>query len=94
MTDVEAKLINRITVRELSSFFNVPHSAAEFIEASLSKAKYNNRRVRVEEADQKSRGFGDKGPRDYQSKPGKSNNINKNNNTDKPKYQRARKPLK
>lgn len=94
MTDVEAKLINRITVRELSSFFNVPHSAAEFIEASLSKAKYNNRRVRVEEADQKPRGFGDKGPRDYQSRPGKSNNINKNNNTDKPKYQRARKPLK
>ena len=43
-TDIEAKLIQRITVREMSSFFNVTASAAEFISTALSQRKLKGRR--------------------------------------------------
>lgn len=52
-TDMERGLIERITVRELSSFFNVPTDAFQFVIDSLSRLKFNNRRVRLEEADSK-----------------------------------------
>ena len=51
-TDIEANLVQRITIRELSSFFNVPGSAAEFIITALSQKKHKGRKVRIEEADQ------------------------------------------
>ena len=54
-TDIEEGVIDRITVRELSSFFNVGASAAEFIVQTLSQKKYKGRKVRVEEAEARDR---------------------------------------
>ncbi|MCB0697776.1 MAG: DEAD/DEAH box helicase [Chitinophagaceae bacterium] len=51
-TDIESNLIQRITVRELSSFFNVPGTAVDFIITALSQKKVNGRKIRIEEADQ------------------------------------------
>lgn len=50
-TDIEPNLVQRITIRELSSFFNVPGTAVEFIMTALSQKKHKGRKVRVEEAD-------------------------------------------
>ncbi|XZF16024.1 DEAD/DEAH box helicase [Chitinophagaceae bacterium MMS25-I14] len=57
-TDMEANTIDRVTVRDLSSFFNVPSSAAEFIQQVLPTKKYKGRKVRIEEAEQRSGGGG------------------------------------
>ena len=51
-TDVEPNMIDRITVRDLSSFFNVPSDAAEYIKEHLASKKFKNRKVRLEEAEQ------------------------------------------
>jgi ATP-dependent RNA helicase DeaD len=56
MTDVEPNLIERVTVRDMSSFFNVRHDAADYIQQTLSTKKFKQRKVRVEDAEQ-SRGF-------------------------------------
>ncbi len=56
-TDVEKNMIERVTVRDMSSFFNVRAEAADFIQTSLSSKKYQSRKVRVEDAEQ-SRGGG------------------------------------
>lgn len=52
-TDFDGKLITRITVRELSSFFNIPADALDYVSANITSRKFNNRKVRVEEADKK-----------------------------------------
>lgn len=52
-TDFDGKLVTRITVRELSSFFNIPADALDYISANITSRKFNNRKVRVEEADKK-----------------------------------------
>lgn len=52
-TDFDGKLVTRITVRELSSFFNIPADALDYISANINSRKFNNRKVRVEEADKK-----------------------------------------
>lgn len=57
-TDIEPNLIQRITIRELSCFFNVPGTAAEFIITALSQKKHKGRKVRIEEADQSGRSGG------------------------------------
>lgn len=63
-TDMEANLIDRVTVRDLSSFFNVPSTAAEFIQQVLPTKKYKGRKVRIEEAEQRDRNRGgDRGDR-------------------------------
>lgn len=54
-TDLEPNMIFRVTVREMSSFFNVKGSAAEFIKETLSQKKYKGRKIRVEEAEQRDR---------------------------------------
>jgi ATP-dependent RNA helicase DeaD len=58
MTDLQPDMVSRVTVRELSSFFNVPGDAVDFIMDNLSSRKFNNRKVRVEEADRKPMGGG------------------------------------
>jgi ATP-dependent RNA helicase DeaD len=58
-TDVEPNTIERMTVRDMSSFFNVPGDAAEYIIEHLSNKKFKGRKVRLEEAEQRS--FGDGG---------------------------------
>lgn len=57
-TDVEKNMIERVTVREMSSFFNVRADAAEFIQISLSSKKFKSRKVRVEDAEQTRSGGG------------------------------------
>lgn len=59
-TDMEAHLIERVTVRDLSSFFNVPSTAAKFIMEVMPQKKFKTRKVRVDEADGKpqQRSFG------------------------------------
>jgi ATP-dependent RNA helicase DeaD len=49
-SDIDPALIDRVTVRELSSYFNVASSAADFILGALSGKKYKGRSVRVDEA--------------------------------------------
>src|SRR5690606_38997331 len=90
MTDLEASIISRITVRELSSFFNVPSESATFIADALRQKKFNGRKVRVEEADQKP-SFPSKREAPY---PPKRDYNSKRNYTEGVKFQRARKPLK
>jgi ATP-dependent RNA helicase DeaD len=74
-TDIEPGLIERITVREMSSFFNVSSSAAEYITQVLSQKKHKGRKVRVEEAEQRDRernAYGPKGNSErgnYSTKP-------------------------
>jgi Superfamily II DNA and RNA helicases len=62
-TDIEPNVIQRITVRDLSSFFNVSGTAAEFIVTTLSQKKYKGRKVRIEEAEQRDRERGGFSPR-------------------------------
>jgi ATP-dependent RNA helicase DeaD len=64
-TDIEPNLIDRVTVRELSSFFNVRGDAAEFIRDVLPTKKFKNRKIRVDEAEQRRR---EDAPRSYKSR--------------------------
>jgi ATP-dependent RNA helicase DeaD len=98
-TDMDGKLINRVTVRELSSFFNVPVDAAEFISNALAQQKFNGRRVRVEEADKKP-GFGGGGGKERGGYGGakrdnyrKGGAYEKKDYHDTPKFARPRKPF-
>lgn len=54
-TDIDEAMIDRMTVRDLSSFFNVRGDAAEFIQQILPTKKFKGRKVRVEEAEQRRR---------------------------------------
>jgi ATP-dependent RNA helicase DeaD len=65
-TDVEPNVIDRVTVRDLSSFFNVPGDAASYIVEHLSQKKFKGRKVRLEEADQRQGGGGGG---DFRSRP-------------------------
>ena len=57
-TDMEANMIERVTVRDLSSFFNVPRSAAEFIMETMPQKKFKGRKIKVDEAESRSGGGG------------------------------------
>jgi hypothetical protein len=63
-TDIEPGLVDRITVREMASFFNVGASAAEFIQQTLSTKKLKGRKIRVEEAEHSSGSRSGGGSRD------------------------------
>lgn len=69
-TDVEPNMVQRITVRELSSFFNVPGTAVDFVMTALSQKKHNGRKVRVEEADQSSKPSGGGGGGGFRERSG------------------------
>ncbi len=47
-TDVDPEVIDRITVRELSSYFNARTDAAEFIMDAMNSKKFKGRKVRVD----------------------------------------------
>lgn len=53
-TDLEPSMLQRISVKELSSYFNVNPSAAELILAALPSRKFKGRRIRVNEAESRS----------------------------------------
>lgn len=95
MTDLEPNMVSRVTVRELSSFFNVPAEAVEFISDSLAQRKFNNRKVRVEEADNKPGFGGGSGGGNY-GKPKdsyrKGGYEKKDYGSEPQKFTRARKP--
>lgn len=59
--DIDSNVIERVTVRDLSSFFNVPGDAAEYIVEHLSSKKFKGRKVRLEQADQGRPGGGGHG---------------------------------
>lgn len=50
--DINANVIERVTVRDLSSFFNVPGDMAELVMEQLAAKKFKGRKVRLEEAEQ------------------------------------------
>ncbi|MEI8280176.1 MAG: DEAD/DEAH box helicase [Bacteroidota bacterium] len=54
MTDLDPNVFDRVTVRDLSSFFNVRTDAAEFIISNLSSKKFKGRKIKIEEAEQRS----------------------------------------
>lgn len=62
-TDIEPNLIQRITVRDLCSFFNVPGTAVDFIVAAMSQKKIKGRKIRIDEADQSGKSGGSSGGR-------------------------------
>jgi len=49
-TDLDPAIIGGVTVRELSSYFNVPAEAASFILQNIPQRKFQGRKVRVDEA--------------------------------------------
>jgi ATP-dependent RNA helicase DeaD len=57
-TDMDPNLVSRVAVRELASFFNVPPSAAGYIQEVLPQKKFKGRKVRVDEADSGGSGAG------------------------------------
>jgi ATP-dependent RNA helicase DeaD len=57
-TDIDGNMVERVTVRELASFFNVPTSAAQYILEVLPQKKFKGRKVRVDEAEQTQGGGG------------------------------------
>ncbi len=67
--DMDVNLIERVTVRDLSSFFNVPGDAAEHIVEVLSSKKFKGRKVRLEDADQGRGGPGGGGGGEFRGKP-------------------------
>lgn len=50
-TDMDPTTIERVTIRELSSYFNVPSDAAEYITEHLASKKFKGRKIRVDQAD-------------------------------------------
>lgn len=51
--DFDYKSIDRVTVTELSSYFNVPSNMADYILDNLAQQKYNGRKIRVDQADER-----------------------------------------
>lgn len=95
MSDLEPRLIQGVTVTELSSFFNVPYDAKEFVMSVLTQKRFNGRKVRVEEADAKP-GFKG-GKKSYKKETGyhKSGNFEKKNfGRENPKFTKSRKQPK
>jgi ATP-dependent RNA helicase DeaD len=67
-TDIDPNIVERVTVRDLSSFFNVPGEAAEQIIEQMSNKKFKGRKVRLEEAEQ-SKGGSSGGGGEFRGKP-------------------------
>lgn len=86
-TDLDAGLISRVTVRELSSFFNVRSDAAEFIKETLAQKKFKGRKIRIDEAEdrrndqgrERSRPYGERRSGEFKPRYGKgdSQKINR-----------------
>jgi ATP-dependent RNA helicase DeaD len=67
--DIQANVIDRITIRDLSSYFNVPGDVAEYILENLGQKKFKGRKVRVDQAEQgQGHGGGSGKGRDYGGK--------------------------
>lgn len=54
--DFEYKAIDRVTVTELSSYFNVPADRVDYIMEHLPRQKFQGRKIRVDEAEAKPAG--------------------------------------
>ncbi|NCX95572.1 MAG: DEAD/DEAH box helicase [Chitinophagia bacterium] len=93
-TDIEPNMVEKITVRDLSSFFNVPADAADYIKEHLINKKYKNRKIRIDEADQirsgnRQGGGNYRGGNDNSSYRGGNDNSHYRNNdrpNDRPRY--------
>lgn len=88
-TDLEPAMFSRVTVRELSSFFNVRSDAAEFIKETLSAKKFKGRKIRIDDAEQRDGGGGNRGGysgsrnRDYGNQDGGRPYRDRRNNDDR-----------
>lgn len=51
--DIDGQTISRVTVRELSSFFNIPNESVAYVTKVLSNQIIKGRKIRIEEADNK-----------------------------------------
>ena len=60
-SDIDGTMIERVTVRDLSSFFNVPASAAQYLLEVMPQKKFKGRKIRVDEADRSQQGGGEGG---------------------------------
>ena len=80
-TDVEGNLIERITVKDLASFFNVPNAAAKYMLEVLPQKKFKGRKVRVDEAEA-AQGFGGRGS----GGPSRGDRPYGGGQSDRPKY--------
>jgi ATP-dependent RNA helicase DeaD len=88
-TDIEGSMIERVTVRELASFFNVPHSAAQYILEVLPQKKFKGRKVRVDEADQ-GQGGGGQRPGGGRREGGSGEyHGNRGQQSDRPRYAKS-----
>lgn len=80
--DFEYKLIDRVTVTDLSSYFNVPANAVEYIKDNLTQQKFNGRSIRVDEAlerpDRGRSGGGDRGGNRSERRGGGDRNDSRN----------------
>ncbi len=92
MTDIDPRSISRVTVRELSSFFNIPVEAAQFITDSLTSRKYNGRKIRIEEADRRPAYKEAASHGGFRDSYKKGNYEKREFASDVPKFVRARKP--
>jgi ATP-dependent RNA helicase DeaD len=52
-TDLKPDVLDRVTVRDLSSFYNVKTDVVDLIIESISSKKFKGRKLRTEEADKK-----------------------------------------
>jgi ATP-dependent RNA helicase DeaD len=68
-TDIDPNIVERVTVRDLSSFFNVPGEAAEQIIEQMSNKKFKGRKVRLEEAEQSKGSSSGGGGGEFRGKP-------------------------
>ncbi len=68
-TDLDANIIERVTVKDMSSFFNVPGDAAEYIKEHMASKKFKGRKVRLDEAEQRRGGDNSGGGREFRSRP-------------------------
>jgi len=92
-TDLQSNMVSRVTVKELSSFFNVPADAVDFVVENLTSRKFNNRKIRIEEADRRPmNGGGNFGK--YRNDNYRKGGYEKKEHTDREpgKFSRARKP--
>lgn len=85
-TDIDSKMIDRITVRELSSYFNVPPSAAKFILEVLPQRKFKSRKVRVDEADAHTGGGGGGFTSGYKGGAGGAKSYGSRKSSEKPRF--------
>lgn len=85
-SDMEPEVFGRITVRDLSSFFNVPFTASEYLIETLSQKKFKGRKIKIEEAERSGGGSGGGGG--YSARPPRPQSGGRRSDDSRPSYGR------